>query len=69
MTHCSSLFNSSKKNSFGFAANRKIGKAEDLSAPLHNIRHRWWLMKLNKNDVLKHTGDGGSRFIQNVGTY
>jgi hypothetical protein len=27
-------FNSSKKNYFGCAANKKIGKAKDLSAPL-----------------------------------
>jgi hypothetical protein len=31
----SNFFNASKKNSFGCAANRKIGKAKDLSAPLH----------------------------------
>jgi hypothetical protein len=31
---CSNFFNPSKKNSFGCAANRKIGKAKDLSAPL-----------------------------------
>jgi hypothetical protein len=31
---CSNFFNPSKKNSFGFVANRKIRKAKDLSAPL-----------------------------------
>jgi hypothetical protein len=31
---CSNFFNPSKKNSFGWAANRKIGKARDLSALL-----------------------------------
>jgi hypothetical protein len=31
---CSNFFNPSKKNSFGCAANRNIGKAKDLSAPL-----------------------------------
>jgi hypothetical protein len=37
---CSNFFNPSKKNSFGCAANRKIGKAKDLSAPLrtYNLR-------------------------------
>jgi hypothetical protein len=36
---CSNFFNPSKKNSFGFAANREIGKAIDLSAPLRNYLH------------------------------
>jgi hypothetical protein len=31
---CSNFFNPSKKNSLGCAANRKIGKAKDLSARL-----------------------------------
>jgi hypothetical protein len=31
---CSNFFNPSKKNSFGCAPNREIGKAKDLSAPL-----------------------------------
>jgi hypothetical protein len=31
---CSNFFNPSKKNSFGCAANKKIGKAKDLSAYL-----------------------------------
>jgi hypothetical protein len=31
---CSNFFNPSKKNSFGCAANREIGKVKDLSAPL-----------------------------------
>jgi hypothetical protein len=35
--HCSNFFNPSKKNSFGCAANRNIGKAKDLSAPLHTF--------------------------------
>jgi hypothetical protein len=30
--HCSNIFNPSKKNSFGCAANREIGKAKDLAA-------------------------------------
>jgi hypothetical protein len=47
--NCPNFFNPSKKNSFGFAANKKIGEAKDLSAtlnilkfpqpPLHNIEH------------------------------
>jgi hypothetical protein len=35
---CSNFFNPSKKNSFACAANRKIGKAKDLSAPLCSLR-------------------------------
>jgi hypothetical protein len=35
---CSNCFNLSKKNYFGFAANRKIGKAKDLSVPLRIYR-------------------------------
>jgi hypothetical protein len=44
--HCSNFFNPSKKNSFGYAANRKIGKAKDLSALLcihlsfHKVKSR-----------------------------
>jgi hypothetical protein len=40
---CSNFFNPSKKNSFDFAADRKIGKAKDLSALLLNtiVTLRW----------------------------
>jgi hypothetical protein len=34
---CSNFLNPSKKNSFGCAANRKIGKAKDFSAPVRKI--------------------------------
>jgi hypothetical protein len=33
MTSFCNFFNPSKENSFGYAANKKIGKAKDLSAP------------------------------------
>jgi hypothetical protein len=32
---CSNFFNPSQKNYFNYVANKKIGKANDLSAPLH----------------------------------
>jgi hypothetical protein len=45
---CSNFFNPSKKNSFGCAANRKIGKAKDLSAPLRNF-NLFYINPLNQS--------------------
>jgi hypothetical protein len=36
---CSNFFNPSKKNCFGRVANREIGNAKDLSAPLRMVAH------------------------------
>jgi hypothetical protein len=36
---CSNFFNPSKKNSFGCATNRKIGKDKHLSAPPHILKY------------------------------
>jgi hypothetical protein len=59
MTRCSNFFNPAKKNSFGFAANRKIGKAKDLSAPLritHSVSRVSGLCPLSSGSNVSETG-------------
>jgi hypothetical protein len=60
---CSNFFNPSKKNSFGCAANRKIGKAKVLSAPLRNVGLQFMLFLLMALKSVVNRGGGSSRLV------